>query len=161
MFTVRVYLAVCAVILMLVPTQSFSQQPKRQAEVDFIQIKIKRFIDYQQDFLGFCESRRNDTTEYGIASDLNTVASQIYDYLDSTRTLLYIWDNLSCKPDREKVRWIILDQIRDYAKRIDISIKFVNSRLSFTRIPAMANSGTQMKEDLREIKTLFESIQFP
>lgn len=161
MFTVRVHLAVCVVILMLVPTQSFSQQPMRQAEVDFIQAKIKRFINYQEDFLSLVKPRQSDTGEYVMGLELNSVADRVYLYLSSVNALLYIWDNLSYKPDREKIRWRILFEIREYAKSIDISIKTVNNCLSLTRIPAMANSGTQMKEDLREIKSLFESIQFP
>lgn len=161
MFRVRMLLTICAVILVLIPAQSFSQQPKRQRDYDFIQAKIKSFEGYQNDFIDFAKPSSSTALNFEIPMSLFRVANLVYYNLYSVRTLLDILNNVSCEPDRAKVRSIVLDTIRFYAKVINVCIDQVNNDISKTKILTVEHSGTRMKEDLREIKTLFESIQLP
>jgi len=136
---------------------SVSAQQPRQSNSEFLRAKSRRFIDYQRDFLSFArESKGGD--DWAIPSNLHTAASTISEYLFATRSFLEIYDHLSCPSDRANARSILRREFAYYAKQIDGYVDTVNLGLSYTRAPAVATSGTQMKEDLRELKAFFEAV---
>jgi hypothetical protein len=64
--------------------------------------KTKRLVDYGQDFLDFAKS--STSPEYEIASHLAKSASTAAEEIDAARTLLQIYETMSCKEDRETVK---------------------------------------------------------
>jgi hypothetical protein len=150
----RKSLAITVISITMV-SHAFAQQPK-QSNQDFLQAKFQRFINYETDFNAFA---RGSNLEWEIPIDLSNVAASASEYLLATQAFLQIYDQLSCEADRGKAWPLITQKLGYYAKQIDTSIKTVNRGLSYTKAPAVATSGTQMKEDLREVKAFFESIR--
>ena len=158
MTKIGLQLILCATILFLCPTNSFSQQAKKQSSLDSLQAKMGRLVNYQNDFIDFAKSQHHDSLEYEVVTSFNVVSNEVFEYVSSTRTLLYIYENLSCDVDRTLAKTMIKKQLNGYLQMLDNDIKTVNIGLSDVKTPAIATSGTQLKEDLREIKMLLEQL---
>jgi hypothetical protein len=131
-----------------------------QAEARYkaIEAKGKRFNNYIRDFLDLGKSYRYGSDEYGVATELYNIADWANESTNSISPLLTIYDSASCESDRAVAGSIIKQRITYYTGRIDLEIKLANSSLSLTTSPALAASGTQLKDDLRGLKELLESI---
>jgi hypothetical protein len=147
-----------AIMFVLVATLSFSQQSNTQSNFDFLEHKVKQFLDHEQDFIDYARSHKSNTMEFEMCSDLNTVASRAGDLLDATRALLLVYDNISCAVDRATIRPVIKMQLDHYIKRLNLSVSQVNNVLSLTKNPGIATAASRMKEDLRETRVLLETI---
>jgi hypothetical protein len=119
----------------------------------------KRFINYQKDFLEF--SRAGSADEGQVALDLSTTASQAADYLNAVLTLLTIYDDLSCKEDRDRIRSVIDAEVRFYSKNFELLTREANLDIAQTKMPGVAAEGTRMRDDLRQAKSTFDSIKLP
>lgn len=152
--------ALCIAVLLVTATVASAQQSKQNADLDYIEVKQKRLNEYQRDFLDFSTSHKRDIEERGLLLQLAGVASTAQTYLDSIWNLVYINNNLSCKSDKAMVASLAEFQIKHYIKTLALEISTVNNNISFTKIPAVATSGTQLKDDLREIIAKLEAIKF-
>lgn len=152
--------ALCVAVLLITTTAASAQQSKSKADLEYIETKKKRLNEYQKDFLDFYSTHKRDLEERNLLLELAGVASNAHTYLDSIWNLIYIYNNLSCKPDKSMVASLAEFQIKDHIKMLALEISTVNNNISFTKIPAVATSGTQLKDDLREIITKLEAIKF-
>lgn len=121
---------------------------------------MKRLKNYRQDFLDLAKPRNNEFGGAASAKELAEVTLRVDEYLNSTWTLVYIYSNLSCEPDKAMVRSVAKTQVSYYVKTIEIEVRMVNGSLSSTKTHAIAMSGTQLKDDLREIIARLEAIKF-
>jgi len=117
----------------------------------------KRFIEYSQDFIQF--SRGTSADEGQVAMDLSTTASQAGDYLGAVLTLLTIYDDLSCKEDRDRIRPVIEAELRFYSKDMALLTKSANLSIGLIKMPGIAAEGTRMRDDLRQAESTFDSIK--
>jgi hypothetical protein len=124
-----------------------------------IMVKEKRFGDYQKTFVEFAQSNEGSMAEYEVAMDLQATSTITGDYLMAVGTLLEIYGDLSCEEDRAKVRPTIEREIAYYSKQIEPSITGANLSIAHTHMPGVAAEGTRMRDDLREIKSIFDSIK--
>ena len=123
-----------------------------------VRAKHKHFIEYQQDFLHFGQSGLG-TDEYQNAMDLEKVAEETGQDLAAVDTLLEIYGDLSCEEDRASVRPVIEKDLGYYSKLTDPSIEGANLNIAHTHMPGVAAEGTRMRDDLREVKSIFDSIK--
>jgi hypothetical protein len=123
-----------------------------------VRAKRKHFIDYQQDFVHFGQSSLG-TDEYQTAMDLEKVAEETVQELDAVHTLLEIYGDLSCQEDRARVRPLIENDLGYYSKMTEPSIEGANLIIAHTQMPGIAAEGTRMRDELREVKSIFESIK--
>lgn len=161
MHKIRFGLALGALFVLIGSTQLMAQQSKIQSNIDIINSKVKLMFSYAGDFLDFAKANQNNPLEYEIAYSFYVAASQTRDYLFAALDLLFLYDMISSKNDRSFARSYIKKRLNDYAQSVDDSVKIVNSGLSHTKSPGIAPSATRLKEDLRSIKALFESIDLP
>lgn len=145
-----------SITLAVVLSANAAAQQSKQSNQEFLQAKSRRFINYGTDFAAFA---RGSNLEWEIPMDLGNIAASTGDFITAAQAFLDIYDQLSCQADRSKTWSVIKRNLDYYGKQIDNFVKTVNNGLSFTKAPAVATSGTQMKEDLRELKAFFESIQ--
>jgi hypothetical protein len=134
----------------------FAQTPQSFDKV--VRAKHKRFIEYQQDFLHFGQSGLG-TDEYQYAMDLEKVAEETGQNLAATDTLLEIYGDLSCEEDRARVGPVIEKDLGYYSKLTDPSIEGANLIIAHTQKPGVAAEATRMRDDLREVKSVFDSIK--
>jgi hypothetical protein len=154
-------LAFGALLLIIGTSQLPAQQSNILSNIEIINSRAKLMSDYARDFLDFMKALEGNTIEYEMASNFYVATSQTRDYLDAASDLLFVYSYISSKNDRSVVRPYIKFRLKSYAQSVDDSVRIVNSGISHTKSPGLAASGTRLKEELRSIKALFESINMP
>jgi hypothetical protein len=127
---------------------------------DIISAKHKRFIEYQKTFLNFAQSNLGSNDEYEVATSLQTTATATSDHLNSVQTLLEIYGDLSCHEDRARIQQVINRELAFYSELTGSWIDSTNLNIAHTRLPGVATESTRMRDDLREVKSIFEAIKF-
>jgi hypothetical protein len=155
----------CLVLVLIILTWAFfkhnevvSAQTRPQSFDKVVRAKHQHFIEYQQDFIHFGKSGLG-TDEYQNAMDLEKVAEGTVQNLFAADTLLEIYGDLSCEEDRANVRPVIERDLSYYSKMIGPSIEGANLIIAHTQMPGVANEGTRMRDELREVKGIFDSIK--
>lgn len=131
------------------------------SDVKFLTAKGQRLATYNRDFADFSKTQTDspNSLEYEILKDLEDVASANAERIDSIKTLVEIYKESSCKPDQLMVRFHLRDQLEYYLRLIDIDVNSINNDLPHTRLPAVSQTAISMKDDLREVRSRFETIK--
>jgi hypothetical protein len=158
MLTLARHLTIGILVCTLVPTGVLAQRSK-QSNRAFLEAKWHRFQDYAKDLAELSLGHKQDDTEWEAAIDLSTIAQAGLDYITAAMNLLDIHSITSCQMDRDKIWQLIKLDLANYAKMLDMRAQSANTDLSQVRTAAIAVSGTQLKDDLRALKSFFESIQ--
>lgn len=145
--------------LLSAPSRFASPQSKPRTSWQLLNTKVKLFNDYARDFIEFAKSQHRNTLEYEICFGLQNVAERAADHADSASTSLEIYGNVSCTSDRAKIQPVVRAQLSYYVKQLDSEVSEVNSDLSDTKIPAVATTGIRLKDDLRDLKAILNSLQ--
>lgn len=132
-------------------------QKESPSSYDLLRAEVERFNNYGQDFLDFAKS--SSDLEWQYAMELQRISGETADRLDAASMLLKIDDALSCQEDREKIRPIIQSQIGYYRELTDQWIGGANVDIAATKQPGVAAEAARMRDDLREIKTILDSIK--
>jgi hypothetical protein len=151
-------LTIVSLLLVLTAGQSSPQSPKIESSINAINAKEKRLINYGKDFRQFMNLFKG-TPEFKICLNLSKINLTTQDHLGATATLLCIYSLISTEKDRLVIKDFIRIDIDYYITRIGPAIEEINEELSDTKVPAIASTGTRLKEDLWEIKKLLESIR--
>ena len=150
-------LVLCTLVLFRGDRLVFAQTSPQSSD-ELLNAKQKRFLEYNRDFLDFVKSIP-DTFEKLYASELVTVASETVDRLDAAGNFLWIYRSLSCKEDRARIKPLLENQFSFYSQYLELSIKSVNLDISHTKTPGVAVEAIRMKDDLREAKSILDSIK--
>ena len=78
--------------------------------------------------------------------------------LDATLWFAAIYKNMQCDADREVARNVLKNRLAFYAHLFDMEAEQVAAHLAFVRLPATAQSGQRIKEDLRAAKATLEEM---
>ena len=116
--------------------------------------KEKDFHNYGRDFFDFVNG-----DEYEPSEVLAEIAWKVEDHISAVRALLDIYDGLSCPEDQAKTRLIIRRQLGYYARDLDSEIKESNMSIEHTKKPGVAAEATRMRDELRDVQELFNSIK--
>ncbi|HEV1994606.1 MAG TPA: hypothetical protein VGR03_09765 [Candidatus Acidoferrum sp.] len=163
----KFHFAACPVLLsVMLASVLFSSdnivrgQTGPQSFDEAVHAKHKRFVEYHQTFNSFAQSGLG-SDEFHVAMSLTTIASRTGDYLWSVHILLEIYGGLSCEEDRARVRPIIERELNFYSKLIEVFVDEANLNIAHTHMPGVAAEGTRMRDDLRGVKSIFDSIKLP
>jgi hypothetical protein len=91
--------------------------------------------------------------------NLEATSNTIADYMSAVGTLLEIYSDLSCEEDRIKIRVVVEKEVSYYAKQITPLVDGANLSIAHTRMPGVAAEGTRMRDDLREVKSILDSVK--
>jgi hypothetical protein len=116
-----------------------------------------RFSGYTQDFADFMASGSRD--DFEAATGLNKIAVETFYHVHSVFILLKIYDALSVESEREFARSLIERELNFYSTQVDRSINEANINIAHTRIASVANEAIRMRDDLRDTKSIFDSIR--
>ncbi len=151
----------CLFCILLFKTEYVPAQTEAQPNRGILAKKRKQFAYYTQDFLDFARADIARADEYSISSDLAQVASENADHLNSAGTLIELYDKLSCPQDRTAVRALIQDEFVSYSKQVTLYVKMVNLNIAHLQKSEVAAEAGRMRDDLREVQNLFDSIKLP
>jgi hypothetical protein len=157
----QIFIISLIMVFILPATSLFSESFTKQSDEDFLKKESDRFSNYAEDFTQFGKSQLSESnySEGETASRLLTVATLTNHYSHASWVLLAIYKRLCCNTDRANMKPVIKGELNFYAGQVGIYIDWVNNEISYTKVPAIAVSGTKMKEDMREIKSRLESIE--
>jgi hypothetical protein len=122
---------------------------------------VKRFLEYNRDFITFAKSGSPGSPEREVVWDLETVASRASDVLGASSVLLEVRDSLSCEEDRARINPLLRDEFLNYSRLIELDIESVNNGISYIDKPGVAVEAIRMRDDLRDSKRMLDSIKFP
>ncbi len=78
------------------------------------------------------------------------------------RWLVDIYQLISSSADRARVRPIIFESCQFYAKDLTVLVDEVQEvGVAYTKVPGMALSGSKLRDELRQLATLFEHPELP
>jgi predicted DNA-binding protein YlxM (UPF0122 family) len=116
---------------------------------------------YEKDFNAITRAHRTETFEALLANDIFEKNLLAIKTLTSAKDLLEIYQQLSSSVDRAVVREHILGSFSLYAKEFTILADAVSDDVASTHVPALALSGSKLRDDLRQLITQFEQPNLP
>lgn len=158
-------ITLCVVVHMMATVSTYAQQgkmiqpSKASLDMNFLEAKIKRITNHQNDFLDFVNPINGGFEGREQTLELFHAAFRFSEILDSVVNLLFIYNKLSCQSDKAIVASLANMLILQCAEKIESEITSINNGLSSIKKTAIVLSGTQFKEDLREIKDRLETIK--
>ncbi len=114
------------------------------------------FSSYSKDFRALEAPLHGD--ELQEVEFLDEVATTAEDRLHAANAMLEMYKNISCKPDREKVKPIVKEQFNYYSWQMGNEADRSAGSLQFAKLPAIAQMGLKMKDDLRAAKSKLDEI---
>jgi hypothetical protein len=117
---------------------------------------INAFSNYTHDFQAATKTVKGE--EVLTTSFLENVSVIIEERLTSLKYTLQIYDTISSKTDRDKVRSLVKEQLALNTYLINYDTERVGGMLSFVKVPAIAQTGLKMKDDMRAAKAKLDSI---
>ena len=119
--------------------------------------QIKAFANYSKDFRAMQEPLKGQDWE--VMLDLDHTATTAEDRLYAVNAALQMYDSISSQSDRVNVRRILKEQLLDYYSWVfDQDVTRTTGVLTFVRVPAAAQLGLRMKDDMRAAKEKLDSI---
>ena len=119
--------------------------------------QIKSFENYSKDF----RAMRTPVTgeDWEALVDLDDTAFRTEDRLHAANAALEMYDAISSQPDRLRAKRILKERLLDYYSwAFDQDATRTAGLLTFVKIPAAAQLGLKMKEDLRAAKETIDAI---
>jgi hypothetical protein len=116
----------------------------------------KTFSTYSKDFQALEGPLRGD--ELLEVEFLDDVATTAEDRLHAANAMLEMYNSVSCRPDREKVKAILKEQLDYYSWQMGNEADRSAGSLQFAKMPAVAQTGLKMKDDLRAAKSKLDEI---
>ncbi len=153
------YVVVAAAVLGAV---SLATLPKRisgqsgDSPQRVLSAQVKTFSDYSKDFRALEGSLHGEDLQ--AVEFLDGAAATAEDRLHAAKAMLDMYDNISCKPDRDRVRPILKEQLAMYSWLMDHEADRTAGFLQFAKVPAAAQLGLRMKDDMRAAKGKLDEI---
>jgi hypothetical protein len=129
---------------------------RSQSKPHELKPQMTSFGNYSKDFREMQKALHGE--ELQVVEFLDEVATTAEDRLYAANAMLRMYDNISCKPDRVKVRGILRDQLEYYSWQMENEAGRVTGSLALSKVPAAAQIGLRMKDDLRAAKIKLDAI---
>jgi hypothetical protein len=117
---------------------------------------VKTFETYANDFRAAKQNVHG--VEFEGTDFLENTSQMVEERLDDLSYTLRLYDRISCKADREKVKSLVKEQSGLIAYLINYDADRVAGMLSFVKVPATAQTGLKMKDDMRAAKEKLDAI---
>jgi hypothetical protein len=96
--------------------------------------------------------------EMDTANSIDEKAGQGVMEVDAALWFSAIYNNMQCDTNREIAKTALKNRLGFYAHLLDLEAEQVAGQLAYTRLPALAQSGQQIKENLRAAKTTLDEM---
>jgi len=153
----QIILLVAVVFLMLRPTGSQVAGSHPFPKLHALGPQVKLFNNYSKDFEAM-EQPLHRGEELEVLEFFDQAAKTAEDRLYALDAELRMYDSVSCKPDRNNLRIILKGQLEYYSWVFDSEVSRFTGGLTFTKMPAAAQTGLRMKDDLRAAKDKLDAI---
>lgn len=129
---------------------------RSQSSPHDLNAQMKVFESYSKDFRAMQQPSHGEELE--VLLFLDQVATIAEERLYAANAALHMYDGISCNPDRLKAKGILKEQLEYYSWAFDSEVTRTTGSLTFVKVPAAAQAGLRMKDDLRATKEKLDSI---
>jgi hypothetical protein len=146
-------------MLSIFTSPAYSQEVSNADTSNRLTIMLKQFQTHRNDLLELEDSiHKVDRDESLKCIVLIDIATEVQDYIDTIQRLMLIYPRIQKKEDRAFARLLINEKIKIYIGEIDLFIRNINSQMPSIKRPAIALSGTRLRDQLRELREILTSI---
>ncbi len=97
-------------------------------------------------------------SDFENASSIVDHAQQGAMYLDATYWFVGIYYVMQCDKDKNLAKVVLQDRLGFYAHLLDMAVDQTNGNLGLTRVPAVAQQGQRIRDELRAAKVKLDEI---
>jgi hypothetical protein len=154
-----IYAVVAAAVVGVISLATFPKKISGQSGDSSqrnLDTQVKTFSNYSKDLRALEDSLHGEDLQ--AVEFLDATATRAEDRLDAAKTMLDMYDNISCKPDRDKVRLVLKEHLAMYSWLMDHEADRTAGFLQFAKVPAAAQLGLRMKDDMRAAKGKLDEI---
>jgi hypothetical protein len=150
-------LIVLTAFAIMVVVSSSAVMGKAQSSNHDLSPQIKSFENYSKDFKAMEQPLKGQDLE--VLFDLDHTATTAGDRLYAANAALEMYDGISFQPDRLRAKRILKEKLLDYYSwAFDQDVTRTAGVLTFVKIPAAAQLGLRMKDDMRTTKEKLDAI---
>jgi hypothetical protein len=149
-----VALAVLGVLIAMSPVLLGQAEPNQHD----LSSQIKTFANYSKDFRAMQEPLKGQQ-DLEVLFDLDHTATSAEERMYAANAALQMYDSISSASDRAKVKGILKEQLLDYYSWVfDQDVTRTAGVLTFIKVPAAAQLGLRMRDDMRAAKEKLDTI---
>jgi len=79
-------------------------------------------------------------------------------YMDAVYWFVSTYDRMQCVEDKNVAKAVLQDRLGFYAHLLDLAVDRTNGQLGLTRVPAVAQQGQRIRDELRAAKVKLDEI---
>src|ERR1035437_2589943 len=79
-------------------------------------------------------------------------------YLDASYWFVGTYDRMQCDEDKNIARTVLQNRLGFYAHMLDMAVDQTNGYLGLTRVPAVAQQGQRIRDELRAAKVKLDEV---
>lgn len=128
---------------------------KKTVEVDLVTRK-NNLIAQTDDMISISKSLNG--FDFNNASAIDDQAQHGMIYLDALSWFVYTYDKMQCVEDKNLAKAVLQDRLGFYAHMLDMAVDQTNGNLGLTRVPAVAQQGQRIRDELRAAKVKLDEI---
>jgi hypothetical protein len=161
-FTIAIILAVftaCCHSQDAVPKADQQDTPEiaaKKAALSDLGIRKKNLITQSEDLESITKSLRGEDVDNALAIDEHAGQGEMY--LDATFWFVGIYDRMQCDEDKNLAKAVLQNRLGFYAHMLDMAVDQTNGNLALTRVPAVAQQGQRIRDELRSAKVKLDEI---
>jgi hypothetical protein len=128
---------------------------RKTAQTDLGKSK-KTLLDLSSDLEGMAGSLRGVDVDNALAIDQRATFGVTY--VDATAWFLATYNRMECDTDRAIAKAVLTDRLGFYSKMLGMAADQTNGYLAYSRVPAVAQQGRLIKDELRNAKNKLDEI---
>jgi hypothetical protein len=129
--------------------------PKKAVESD-LGTRKKNLISQSDDMSSIAKSLNG--FDFNNAITISDHAQQGMMYLDASYWFVLTYDSMQCDEDKNLAKAVLQNRLGFYAHLLDMAVDQTNGNLGLTRVPAVAQQGQRIRDELRAAKVKLDEI---
>lgn len=150
-------IALCFLVLALLLVAPVVTEPQnRRANTTDLGAELEAYSHYVDDF--HAAGQDASGPEFGATDYLQTASSLAFERLLALNFTLRVYRSISCTADRKQANDILRQQLSDTAFKFENDGDRIGQMLVFVEVPATAQLGLKLKDDMRATKDKLDKI---
>jgi hypothetical protein len=128
----------------------------RKAVLVDLDTRKKNLIAQSDDMASIAKSLNG--FDFNNAMSISDHAQHGVIYLDAVYWFVGTYDRMQCVEDKNVAKAVLQDRLGFYALMLDMAVDRTNGHLGLTRVPAVAQQGQRIRDELRAAKVKLDEI---
>ena len=138
------------------PTNKIPPIAAKKAVESDLGTRKKNLLTQSQDLESIAKSLTG--VDVNSALSIDERAQQGAMYLDATYWFVGIYDRMQYDEDKNVAKAVLQNRLGFYAYMLDMAVDQTNGYLGLTRVPAVAQQGQRIRDELRAAKVKLDEI---